>query len=44
MANQNKRKQVKLNATRVLCLILAGLMVVGSIAVIVSAIASSCGA
>ncbi len=35
MANKNERKKVKLGATRILCGILAGLMVIGSIATIV---------
>ena len=35
MANQNDRKKVKVGATRVLCGILAGLMVAGSIAGII---------
>ena len=35
MANQNERKKVKVGATRVLCGILAGLMVAGSVAGII---------
>jgi len=35
MANQNNRKKAKMNATRIMCGILAGLMLVGSIATIV---------
>jgi hypothetical protein len=35
MANKNERKKVKVGATRILCGILAGLMVIGSIATIV---------
>ena len=34
MANQNERKKVKVSATRIMCGILAGLMVVGSLATI----------
>ncbi len=32
MANQNNRKKAKASATRILCGILAGLMVAGSVA------------
>ena len=35
MANKNERKKVKLGATRILCGILAGLMVIGSVATII---------
>ncbi len=35
MANQNNRKKAKVSATRILCGILAGLMVVGSVATII---------
>ena len=41
MANQNERKKVKLTATRILCGILAGLMVIGSVATIIVAIISA---
>ena len=37
MANQNKRNKVKKTATQIICGILAGLMVIGSIAAIISA-------
>jgi hypothetical protein len=35
MANKNERKKVKVGATRILCGILAGLMVIGSVATII---------
>ena len=35
MGKQNDRKKVKVGATRVLCGILAGLMVIGSVATII---------
>ena len=35
MANKNERKKAKLTATRITCGILAGLMVVGSVATII---------
>ncbi len=35
MANKNERKKVKIGATRILCGILAGLMVIGSVATII---------
>ena len=37
MGKKNDQKKVKMNATRILCGILAGLMVVGSIAIIIVA-------
>ena len=41
MANQNDRKKAKVTATRIVCGILAGLMVVGSVATIIVAIISA---
>ncbi len=38
MANQNNRKKAKVSATRILCGILAGLMLAGSIAAIIVAL------
>ena len=35
MANQNNRKKAKVNATRIMCGVLAGLMVAGSVAGII---------
>lgn len=36
MGKQNNRNKAKLNATRIVCGIMAGLMVIGSIAVIIA--------
>lgn len=41
MGKQTERKKVKTSATRILCGVLAGLMVVGSVATIIVAIISA---
>lgn len=37
MANKHDKEKTKMTATRIICCILAGLMVLGSIAIIISA-------
>ncbi len=39
MKNENKSKKVKMNATRLICLIIVGLMLVGTISAAVAIIA-----